>query len=55
VNTAHTTSAKELDCKTIDTTVHTLFAAEFAMILSKHPPAFKPDGLAEVEVAFHPP
>jgi len=52
VNSAHTAFTKELNHETINTMVHTFFAAEFTMVVSEHPPAFKLDGLFEVSLVF---
>jgi len=41
VDSAHTSSTKELDRNTINATVHAFFAAQFAFVIGGHSPAFE--------------
>lgn len=55
VYSTHATSAKELDRKTVNTTVHTFLAAEFTVIISEHSVAFESNKLFKEQLMFGPP
>ena len=55
VYSTHATSTKELDCKTVNTTVHTFLVAEFTVIISGHSAAFESNKLFKEQLAFGPP
>ena len=55
VNPTHATCAKELDSDTVETPVHAVPAAEFAMVIGMYASAFKSHELLEEHIAFGPP
>lgn len=55
VDSAHASSTKELDRKTINATVCAFVAAEFAFAISGHSPAFESNKLFKEKLAFRPP
>lgn len=55
VYSAHAIRAKELDRETIETAVHAIIAAEFAVAISKYASAFESYELLQEHITLSPP
>lgn len=55
MDSSHTTSTKELNCKTISATVRALVAAEFTSAISEYSSAFESDEFFKKKLTFGPP